>query len=70
MRIALSILGSLCIVLFASAAGLYIWAGQLQLSDTDPRGYLFIYPALLGLVGGVTFFVVMIVARAVRRRAR
>jgi hypothetical protein len=70
MRIALGILGGLCIVLFASAAGLAIWAGQLQLSDTDPRGYLFIYPTLLGLLVGAAFFVVAIVAIAVRRRPR
>jgi hypothetical protein len=48
--------------LSATAIGLAYWATQLSLPDTDPRGYLFLFPGALGLLMGLVTVVVGLVA--------
>ena len=68
MRIALRILSVLCMLLSAAAVGLTYWAAAQGLPDTDPRAFLNILVAAIGLLFTIATFIVGIIASAGRRQ--
>jgi hypothetical protein len=68
MRIALRILSVLCMLLPAAAVGLTYWAAAQGLPDTDPRAFLNLLAAAIGLLFAIATFIVGIIATAGRRQ--
>jgi hypothetical protein len=68
MRLALRILAVVCLILPAAAVGLTYWAAGQNLPDTDPRAFLGVLVAVIGLLFAFATFVVGIVASAPRRQ--